>query len=214
MFRELKSVTHVALTGGIASGKSTVAARLAALGAVVIDADVLAREVVQAGTPGLQAVVERFGSDVLRGSALDRTALGALVFADDEARRDLEQIIHPAVRELAAERARSARADAVVVQVIPLLVETGQADHFDLCVVVDVSPELQLSRLLARSELSEAQAAARIASQASRDQRLAVADVVLDNNGDRDHLMAQVDALWARLGPLDEHNGRASPKES
>src|SRR5215218_3743603 len=126
---------RVGLTGGIASGKSAVADELAAHGAVVVDADVLAREVVEPGTPGLAAVVERFGPSVLaEDGRLDRAGLGRLVFADGAARRDLERIIHPAVRARAAEIEQQAAADAVVVQVIPLLVETGQAKDFDLCV--------------------------------------------------------------------------------
>ena len=128
---------RVGLTGGIASGKSLVAAELGRLGAVVIDADVLAREVVEPGMPGLAAVVARFGPEVLDGDRLDRARLGAIVFADPAARRDLERIIHPAVRAKAAELERAADPDAVVVHVIPLLVETGQQDDFDRVVVVD-----------------------------------------------------------------------------
>ena len=123
---------RVGLTGGIASGKSLVADELARLGAVVIDADVLAREVVEPGTPGLAAIVERFGDDVLDDGRLDRAALGKIVFADPEARRDLERIVHPAVRARAAELERAAADDAMVVHVIPLLVETGQQDDFDV----------------------------------------------------------------------------------
>ena len=145
--RSLLPVIRVGLTGGIASGKSLVAAELARLGAVVIDADVLAREVVEPGTPGLAAVVQRFGGEVLDGDRLDRARLGAIVFADPEARRDLEQIIHPAVRARAAELERAAPPDAVVVHVIPLLVETGQQDDFDRVVVVDADPDTQLARL-------------------------------------------------------------------
>src|SRR5918998_2100754 len=126
---------RVGLTGGIASGKSLVAAELAALGAVVIDASVRAREVVDPGTDGLAAVVERFGEGVLSDGRLDRARLGQIVFADPEARRDLERIVHPAVRARAAELERAAPADAVVVHVIPLLVETGQQDDFDRVVV-------------------------------------------------------------------------------
>ena len=131
---------RVGLTGGIASGKSLVAEELAARGAVIIDADVLAREVVEPGTDGLAAVVERFGAGVLTAGRLDRARLGQIVFADPEARRDLERIVHPAVRARAAELERSAPSDAVVVHVIPLLVETGQQDRFDVVVVVDVDP--------------------------------------------------------------------------
>lgn len=194
----------VGLTGGIASGKSMAADRLAELGAVVIDADVLAREVVAPGTPGLAAIVERFGTGVLRpgeGPAeLDRPALGAIVFADPDARRDLEAIVHPAVRARAVELARAAPSGSVVVEVIPLLVETGQQDSFDMVVVIDIDPAVQLERLVARSGLTRDQALARINAQATRERRLAAADAVIDNNGSPDELRAATDALWRRLG--------------
>lgn len=190
---------RIALTGGIASGKSTAAEELAARGAVLIDADVLAREVVEPGTPGLAAVVERFGAEVLAGDRLDRPALGRLIFGDPAARRDLEQIVHPRVRARAAEIEAAAPADAIVVHVIPLLVETGQADDFDLCVVVDLDPATQLRRLQERSGLSAEEAQARLDAQASREQRLAVADRVLDNNGSPDDLRRQVGQLWVQL---------------
>lgn len=188
------------LTGGIASGKSAVADRLADLGAVIIDADLLAREVVEPGTSGLAAIVERFGPDVLRpDGSLDRPALGALVFADDQARRDLEAIVHPAVRARAVHLTAAAPPDAIVVQVIPLLVETGQQSAFDVVVVVDAEPEVQIERLAARNGLTREQALARINAQATRAQRLAAADEVVTNAGTRDELLAAVDALWARL---------------
>lgn len=191
---------RVGLTGGIASGKSAVADELAARGAVVVDADLLAREVVEPGTPGLAAVVSRFGPEVLTPEGrLDRPALGRLVFADAGARRDLEQIVHPAVRARAAELERAAPADAVVVHVIPLLVETGQADDFDLCVVVDLDRETQLQRLQQRNGLSPEDAQARLAAQASREERLAAADRVLDNDGTREELRGAVAGLWAEL---------------
>lgn len=193
----------VGLTGGIASGKSAVAQRLDRLGAVIIDSDLLAREAVAPGTVGLSAVVARFGEGVLGADgALNRAALARIVFADPEARRDLEAIIHPAVRREAARLAAAAPADAVVVQVIPLLVETGQADGFDLVVVVDVDPEVQLRRLQSRDDLGEPEAVARVASQAPRDQRLAAADVVIGNSGSMADLLAGVDQLWAQLGRL------------
>lgn len=208
----------VGLTGGIASGKTAVADRLAARGAVIVDADLLAREVVAVGTPGLAAVAERFGPTVLtvpRDGApaeLDRAALGAIVFADPDARRDLEAIVHPLVRDRAAELTRAAPPDAVVVQVIPLLVETGQAGVFDLVVVVDVDPGVQLSRLIERNGLTPEQAMARIEAQASRAQRLAVADRVVDNSGSIADLDAAVDALWrwllARVPGPGETSGR------
>jgi len=191
---------RVGLTGGIASGKSTVADELAARGAVVVDADLLAREVVEPGTPGLAAVLRRFGPSVLTGGGrIDRPALGRIVFADPDARRDLEQIIHPAVRARAAEIERQAPSDAVVVHVIPLLVETGQAADFDICVVVDLDPETQLARLQQRNGLSRDEAEARMAAQASRQQRLAAADRVLHNDGSPAELRAAVGRLWDEL---------------
>jgi len=194
---------RVGLTGGIASGKSTAAAELEARGAVLVDADVLAREVVEPGTPGLEAVVARFGPEVLDGDRLDRPALGRLVFADAGARRDLERIIHPRVRARAAEIEAAADPGAVVVHVIPLLVETGQADDFDLCVVVDLDPETQLQRLRERNGLSAEEAQARLDAQASRADRLAVADRVLDNGGTPEDLRRQVGELWSELAARD-----------
>ena len=191
---------RVGLTGGIASGKSVVADGLARRGAVVVDADALAREVVAPGTPGLAAVVERFGPEVLTEGGLDRARLGAIVFADPAARRALEAIVHPAVRARAGELERAAAPDEVVVHVIPLLVETGQADDFDRVVVVDVDPETQVARLRARNGLSESDARARLAAQASRADRRAAADVVLDNEGPIAALEEQLDRLWADLG--------------
>lgn len=187
----------VGLTGGIGSGKSLVAELLAARGATIIDADVLARLAVAPGTPGLASVVARFGRGVVRpDGSLDRAALGRVVFGDPEARRDLEAIIHPAVRERAAALTAAAPAGAVVVQVIPLLVETGQQDAFDKVVVVDVDPDVQLSRITARDGLTEAEARARLRAQATREARLAAADVVLQNNGTPEDLAAAVDRLW------------------
>ena len=197
---------RVGLTGGIASGKSLVAAELARLGAVVIDADVLARQVVEPGTPGLAAVVERFGPEVLDGDRLDRSRLGATVFADPAARRDLERIIHPAVRARAAELERAADPDAVVVHVIPLLVETGQQDDFDRVVVVDADPDTQLARLHARDGLAEEAARARLTAQASREDRRAAADVVLTNDGSVIDLQRQIHSLWAELTEPDAGN--------
>lgn len=190
----------VGLTGGIGSGKSVAAELLAARGAVIVDADVLAREVVAPGTPGLAAVAERFGAGVLSADgSLDRAALGRVVFGDPEARRNLEAIIHPAVRARAATLTAAAPEGAVVVQVIPLLVETGQQGNFDLVVVVDVDPAVQLTRITQRDGLSEPEAQARIRAQASREARLAAADVVLENNGTASELRAAVNRLWTRL---------------
>ena len=191
---------RVGLTGGIASGKTTVSDALGARGAVVIDADVLARQVVEPGTPGLAAVVGRFGAEVLADDGrLNREALGRVVFADPEARRDLEAIVHPAVRARAAALESAAPTDSVVVHVIPLLVETGQQDDYDVMVVVDVQPERQLERLRQRNGLDADAARARIAAQATRAARLAVADVVLTNDADTDDLLEQVDRLWRDL---------------
>ena len=156
-------------------------------------------EVVEPGSPGLAAVRQRFGEDVVVEGRLDRAALGRIVFEDADARRDLEAIVHPAVRSRARALEAAAPADAVVVQVIPLLVETGQADDFDVVVVVDVDPAVQRERLVRRSGLSLEEADARIRSQASRQQRLAAADVVLDNSGDLEALDRQVARLWAEL---------------
>jgi dephospho-CoA kinase len=191
---------RIGLTGGIASGKSSVSGRLGELGAVVIDSDVLAREVVAAGTPGLAAVVEEFGPGVLTAwGDLDRPALGRVVFQDPDARRRLEAIIHPLVRRRAAEIEAAAPSTSVVVHDIPLLVESGQADSFDQVVVVDVDPEVQRRRLRELRAMSDEEASARIAAQATRDQRLAVADHVIVNNGSREELLAGVDRLWADL---------------
>jgi dephospho-CoA kinase len=192
-------MVRVGLTGGIASGKSLVAAELAARGAIVIDADVLARQVVEPGTPALAAIVERFGRQVLTDGQLDRSRLGEIVFADPLARRDLERIVHPAVRARAVELERAAEGAAVVVHVIPLLVETGQQQNFDFVVTVDVDQEAQIRRLRARNGFGRAEAEARIAAQATREDRRAAADVVLDNTGTLARLSDQIAALWAVL---------------
>ena len=193
-------MTRVGLTGGVASGKSTVSAILAELGAVVIDADLLAREVVAPGTEGLAAVVEEFGPDVLGpDGGLDRPRLGALVFADPERRRALESIIHPRVRARAAEIEAAARAGAVVVHDIPLLAETGQAASFEAVVVVDVPVEVQVDRMVRVRGMSEADARARIAAQADRDARLAVATYVVENTGDLDELRARVEEVYRTI---------------
>jgi dephospho-CoA kinase len=187
---------RVALTGGIASGKSLVAAELAARGAVIIDADVLAREVVEPGTPALAAIIDKFGPQIMRDGELDRSQLGAIVFADPDARRDLERIVHPAVRARAAELERAADPDAVVVHVIPLLVETGQQEDFDVVVTVDVDHETQIQRLIARNGFSRAEAAARVDAQADSEERRTAADVVVDNHGNLEDLREQIAALW------------------
>lgn len=195
-------MTRIGLTGGIASGKSTVSARLRELGAVLIDSDQLAREVVRPGTPGLDAVVAAFGDQVLTPTGeLDRLALGRLVFGDPDARRRLEAIIHPLVRARSAEIEADAPAGSVVVHDIPLLVESGQADRFDLVVVVDADEAVQRVRLRELRQLADDEALARIASQASREKRLAVAGEVVVNNGSIEDLIAAVDRLWDRVAP-------------
>ena len=191
---------RVGLTGGIGSGKSEVARLLAAHGAVVIDSDVLAREVVARGTEGLAEVVSVFGPRVLTPSGdLDRLALGRLVFADQAARVRLESIVHPRVRRRAAEIESAAAPDAVVVHDVPLLVETGQPDRFDEVVVVDVPEEVQVERMARLRGMAEEDARARIAAQASRTERLAAATVVVDNAGSLDELRSRVDEVWDGL---------------
>ncbi len=194
---------RIGLTGGIAAGKSVVARRFAELGAVVIDADELARQAVQPGTSGYDEVVAAFGSQVVApGGALDREALARLVFADTDARRRLEAIVHPQVRRLAAEREAAATAAdpaVVVVHDIPLLVETGQADSFGLVVVVAAPAALRVERLVRLRGMAPHDARARVEAQATDDVREAAADVVLDGTGTDEGLRAQVDALWQRL---------------
>ncbi len=191
---------RIGLTGGIASGKSTVARKLEQLGAVTIDADVLARDVVALGTEGLKAVVARFGDSVLAADgSLDRRALARIIFADPQARADLNAIIHPLVRERAIELEAAAPAGSVVVHVIPLLVETGQQDKFDAVVVVDTTVEEQLRRLTRRDGLTRAEAEQRVAAQASREERLGAATHVIDSSGPVRETMRQVGELWRSL---------------
>lgn len=186
-------MTRVGLTGGVASGKSTVSAMLADLGAVVIDADLLAREVVAAGTPGLADVVAAFGDSVLTADGeLDRPAVGGLVFGDPERRRQLEGIIHPRVRARAAEIEAEAPDGALLVHDIPLLAETGQAAAFDAVIVVDVPTEVQVQRMVELRGMTREEAEARIAAQATREERLAVATHVLENTGTLDDLRREV----------------------
>ncbi len=191
---------RVGLTGGVASGKSTVSAILAELGAVVVDADLLAREVVAPGTEGLRRVVEEFGADVLAADgSLDRPALGAIVFGDEPARRRLEAIVHPLVRARAREVERAAPEGAVVVHDIPLLAETGQADRFDAVLVVDVPVETQVARMVEQRGMSAEEARARIAAQATRERRLAVATHVIDNTGTVEDLRDRVTEVFEEL---------------
>ena len=191
---------RVGLTGGIASGKSTVSAILAELGAVVIDADALARDVVARGTPGLAAVVAEFGPALLTPDGdLDRPAMGALVFGDPDARRRLEAVIHPLVHERSAQLEAEAAADAVVVHDIPLLAEVGRAGSFDAVIVVDAPPELQVSRMVQERGWTHDDAESRIAAQATREARLAIATHVVDNTGSLDDLREQVERIYGEL---------------
>lgn len=193
----------IGLTGGIAAGKSTVAARLAEHGAVILDADILAREAVSIGSPGLGAVVARFGPGVLAADGtLDRAALGAIIFADATARADLNAIVHPEVRRLYRERLAAiaaAQPDAIVVYDVPLLVESRSTAEFSPIVVVHAPADLRVERLVAIRGMDPASARERVAAQASDEERLAVADVVIDTSGTLESTLRQVDALWDRL---------------
>jgi dephospho-CoA kinase len=201
-------VIKVGLTGGIGSGKSEVARLLAGHGAVIIDADVLAREAVAPGSNGLARVAAEFGQEVLAADgSLDRPKLAEIVFADPDRLAALNAIVHPFVRRRSAEIMAAAPADGVVVNDVPLLVENNLAPSYDVVVVVDASPRTQVARLTSARGMSEPEALARMAAQATREQRAAVADVIIDNDGDRDALQTQIDALWERL------SGRADVSE-
>ncbi|MEU3598029.1 dephospho-CoA kinase [Streptomyces sp. NPDC006798] len=199
----------VGLTGGIGAGKSAVARLLESYGAVLIDSDRIAREVVEPGTDGLAAVVAEFGDDVLRpDGALDRPRLGSLVFADPERLAALNAIVHPLVRARSAELAATADPDAVVVHDVPLLTENGLAPLYDLVVVVDADPATQVERLVRDRGMTEAEARARMAAQATREQRRAIADLIIDNDGPLVELEPRVRAVWAEL------TRRAAPMSS
>ena len=192
------------LTGGIGSGKSTVSARLAELGAVILDADQAARAVVEPGTQGLAAIAATFGDGVLAADgSLDGAKLAGIVFADEAALGRLNAITHPLIHEYirAAEEAAIAAGgdDVVLVHDVALLAEWGRAKEFDLVIVVDVPVETQLERLTGQRGMTEEQARARMAAQATREQRLAVADIVIDNSGSREDLDRRVDEVWADL---------------
>jgi len=209
-------VLKIGLTGGIASGKSVVAARLQERGAVLVDADALAREVVEPGTEGLERIVGEFGEGMLDdGGRLDRARLGAAVFGNPERLAALNAIVHPLVRARAAAITAAAPADAVVVQDIPLLVETGQGSAFHLVVVVDAPDDVRLQRMLEHRGMTAEAARARMDAQASRQDRLAAADAVLDNSGTVQHLLGQVDRLWdERLVPFARNlvAGKRAPR--
>lgn len=190
---------RVGLTGGVGSGKSTVARMFADLGAVVIDADAIAREVVEPGTPGFAAVVERFGAGIVRADgSLDRPALARVVFGDAAEREALNAIVHPLVGARMAELMQAAPDDAVVVWDVPLLVENRSAADFDMVVVVEAKLTQRLTRLAARG-MSEQDARERIAAQATDEQRRAVADELILNNGDLDELRARVARVWDKI---------------
>lgn len=197
---------RVGLTGGVASGKSTVAGLLAELGAVVIDADALAREVVARGTPGLDAVVEEFGSELVGPDGeLDRPAMGRLVFGDEAARKRLETIVHPLVFERIVELEQEAGPQDIVVHDIPLLAESGRADTFDAVIVVDTPAEEQLRRMTTDRGWSRADAKSRIAAQAAREERLVLATHVLDNSGTPQELRSKVADLYATLAAANSN---------
>ena len=201
---------RIGLTGGIACGKSTVANLFAALGVTIVDTDLLAREVVAPGSPLLDEIGRHFGPEVLqKDGSLDRTALRARVFANPAERQWLEQLTHPAIRELTDARCESATGPYVMVA-IPLLVETAGAKRFDRVLVVDCDPELQLARLQARDGITREQAARMLAAQATREQRLAVADDVIQNNGDIANLRDQVEGLHRQYLSLTQSDGVAT----
>jgi dephospho-CoA kinase len=207
--RRERAVLRVGLTGGIGSGKSAVAERLAALGAVVLDGDKAARAVVEPGTPGLAKIAGTFGPEVLKpDGSLDRAKLAGIVFSDQAAREKLNAITHPLIHEHleAAEEAavKAGGPDTIVVHDIPLLAEGQRSAEFDVVIVVDVPPELQVSRLVGRG-LAETQARARMAAQATREQRLAIADIVIDNSGALEDLDPRVAEVWADLVSRAKH---------
>ncbi len=190
---------RVGLSGGVGSGKSTVAALLAEHGAVLIDADAVAREVVEPGTPGFEAVVAHFGDGVVADGRLDRAALAQIVFNDADQRAALNAIVHPLVASRTHELMQAAPAEAVVVYDVPLLYESNPTGRdFDVVVMVEASQPTRLRRLAGRG-MSEADARARMASQATDEQRRSIADEVVRNDGNRDELAAVIDALWRRL---------------
>jgi dephospho-CoA kinase len=211
-------VLRIGLTGGIGAGKSVVAARLGELGALVIDADRIAREVVEPGTSGLAAVVETFGESILTADgSLDRAALGRIVFADGQRRRQLDDLLHPLIARRTDELVRRAEPGVVLVHDVPLLVEKGMAAGYDLVIVVHAPQEERVRRLVRDRGMAPQEARARIDSQADDERRRAVADVWLENTGSIERLRAGVDALWRdRIRPLAEsrrREGTTAPPE-
>ncbi|MFF7193772.1 dephospho-CoA kinase [Streptomyces sp. NPDC008079] len=194
---------NVGLTGGIGSGKSSVAKLLVAHGAILVDADRIAREVVEPGTEGLAAVTAEFGPDVLAADGtLDRPKLGAIVFADEARRRALNAIVHPLVGRRSQELRAAAAPDDIVVNDVPLLAENDLAPFYDFVIVVDAAPATQIERLVRTRGMTEDEARARMAAQAGREERIAVADLVIDNDGPLEELEPQVRAAWQRLREL------------
>jgi dephospho-CoA kinase len=190
----------VGLTGGIGTGKSEVSRRLAGYGALIIDADLVAREVVEPHSPGLAQVVGVFGTGILAADGtLDRHRLGEIVFYDAELRAKLNAVVHPLVGERMRELEQGADPGAIVVEAVPLIAENHMAEFFDLVVVVDVPPRIQEDRLVRERGMTREQVAARVAAQASREDRLAIADIVLDNSGSLAELDREVGDLWAEL---------------
>ncbi|GAA3083192.1 dephospho-CoA kinase [Streptosporangium carneum] len=196
----LRLMLKVGLTGGIGSGKSEVSRRLSARGAVVIDADKIAREVVEPGTGGLARIVALFGPGVLReDGSLDREGLGSIVFADSDKLASLNAVVHPLVGARVAELQSQADKDAIVVYDVPLLAENNLAPMYDVVIVVDAADETRLDRLVRLRGMAEGDARARLAAQASREDRLRIADVVVPNEGSLKELEARVDEVWAEL---------------
>ena len=185
----------IALTGGIGAGKSTVAQFFSELGAVVVDADQLARIAIERGSEGFDEVVTTFGQSIISNGDIDRKALAAIVFNDPQARVDLEAIIHPRVQKLFAQAVAESDQSAPMIYEIPLLVETDAARKFDFVITVEADEELRISRLLSRG-MFISDIKARLASQAPAEKRIAIADAVIRNDGDDDHLLRQVENLW------------------
>ena len=211
---------NVGLTGGIGAGKSAVAQLLVSYGAVLVDSDRIAREVVEPGTEGLAAVTAEFGTEVLAADGtLDRPRLGAIVFGDEERRKALNAIVHPLVGRRSAELRAAAGPDAIVVNDVPLLTENGLAPLYDVVIVVDASSATRIDRLVRLRGMTEDEARSRMAAQATREQRAAIADLVIDNDGSLDELEPQVRAAWERLRELADRkragaragNGDAGP---